>query len=143
MKELYEKVRACAEGAAMATGCTVEIKKDYPDNSAVRTNKPMIDLYVKNAESLGVLFNDGAMATKLMASTDMGNVSQLKPSIHPLFRIKTDGPNHTYEFTNAAIHSDNQVPTLNAAKSMAMTAIDVICNPELMNDIRDNFLNPS
>ena len=94
-----------------------------------------------HAKSLGVEFHDDNMVTKLMASTDMGNLSQVKPSIHPLFRIKTNGPNHTHEFTNASINVNNQVPTLNAGKSMAMTAIDVVYNPSLMVDIKNGFLN--
>ena len=99
----------------------------------------MIDLYVKNAKSLGVPFDDDDMTTKLMASTDMGNVSKMKPSIHPLFKIKTSGANHTHEFTNGTGHADNQLPTLNSAKSMAMTAIDVICDPKLMVNVRKDF----
>ena len=69
----------------------------------------------------------------------MGNVSKIKPSIHPLYKIDSKGPNHTHEFTQGTGHPDNQLPTLNSAKAMAMTAIDVLCKPELMKDVRKDF----
>jgi len=137
--DLMEKVRNCAKGSALATGCTVDCVENDPYYSSVTTNKTLIDLYVKNAKSVGVPFNDDDMVTKLTASTDMGNVSKIKPSIHPLYKIQTGGANHTHKFTDATGHADNQLPTLNSAKSLAMTAIDVICNQGLMKDIMEDF----
>ena len=43
------------------------------------------------------------------------------------------------KFAEAAGRVDSQLPTLNAAKSMGMTAIDVISNQNLMVDIRNDF----
>jgi len=139
--DLVEKVINCAKGAALATGCTVDFVEADPFYSSVTTNKPLIDLYVKNAQSLGVPFNDYDMVDKLQASTDMGNVSKIRPSIHPLFKIKTEGANHTHKFTDAVGHQENQLPTLNSAKAMAMTAIDVIFDTHVMNDITKDFMS--
>lgn len=104
---------------------------------AVNTNNLLIDLYVKNAKSLGTLFEDDPLS--MCASTDFGNVSQIKPSIHPLFRIKTEGANHTHEFTKATGCEENQLPTLNSAKSMAMTAVDVVYSPEIITNMKKEF----
>ena len=136
--KLLEKIELCARGAAISTGCTVDIQRDRFSFSAVKTNRPLIDLYVCNAKSLGVEFNDSA--ADMSACTDMGNVSQVKPSIHPLFKINTEGANHTREFTKASGCSTNQVATLNSAKGLAMTVVDVICGGnELMERIRKDF----
>ena len=70
----------------------------------VMTNKTLIDLYVANAKSVGVEFED-VDATKLKASTDMGNILKIKPSIHPLYKIAATGPNHTHEFTSGSCRS--------------------------------------
>lgn len=101
----------------------------------------MIELYKKYASSYGdVEFMNEEEAKKLLASTDLGNVSQLKPSIHPLYKINTNGAaNHTHAFTAAAGHQDNQAPTLVSAKSMAMTAIEIACDAELLKRVRDEF----
>ena len=108
-------------------------------SSAMKTNKVLINLYIENAKLLGVPFNDNDCVNKMMVSTDMGNVSKIKPSIHPLFKIDTKGANHTHKFTEATGHADNQLPTLNSAKSMAMTAIDIMCNLDLMVAINRDF----
>ena len=110
-----------------------------PYNAAVNTNQVMIDLYIKNAKSLGVGFNDDHMRDTLKASTDMGNVSAIKPSIHPLYKIQAEETNHNHKFTEAAGHQDSQLPTLNSAKSMAMTAIDVVCDKELFEKVVQSF----
>lgn len=119
------------------SGCTVDVIRKGPFYSAVKTNETLVDLYVKNATVLKVPFNDSP--NDMVASTDMGNVSQIKPSIHPLMRIPTEGANHTHAFTKAAGSEEAQLPTLNSAKSMAMTAIDLICSPRLLLDVKENF----
>ena len=60
----------------------------------------MAEVYQKNAESLGMVFDrmEGAKG----GSTDMGDVSHTVPSIHPYYRIEAHGVNHTKEFTVAA-----------------------------------------
>ena len=118
-------------------GCAVDISTKLPPYSSVKTNEVLIDLYVKNAKALNVQFND--CQDDMVASTDMGNVSQIKPSIHPVFRIPAEGANHTHAFTKATGGQEAQLPTLNSAKSMAMTAIDLICNPNLLLDIKETF----
>jgi len=139
VEDLKEKLINCAKGAALATGCTVDISEDDPFYSAVKTNKILTDFYVKNAKSLGVKFNDPD--SSMVASTDMGNVSQIKPSIHPLYRINTAGANHTHEFTKATGSAESQLPTLNSGKSMAMTAIDVVFTPNIMKEVLNDFKN--
>ena len=118
-------------------GCAVDISTKLPPYSSVKTNEVLIDLYVKNAKALNVQFND--CQDDMVASTDMGNVSQIKPSIHPVFRIPAEGANHTHAFAKATGGQEAQLPTLNSAKSMAMTAVDLICNPKLLLDIKETF----
>ncbi|XP_066927455.1 xaa-Arg dipeptidase-like [Clytia hemisphaerica] len=139
-EELSERVRACAHGGAQSTGCTVDIKEPAPRYDAVRTNPTMIGLYKKHAQSYGISFEgEDEYAQKLLASTDMGNVSQHRPSIHPCFKIETTAANHTHAFTDATGSQDNQPPTLSSAKSMAMTAIELACDPKLMIKVKEEF----
>ena len=120
-------------------GCEVEIRESAPYFAAVNTNDVMIDYYIKNAKSLGVQFNDDDCQDKMLASTDMGNVSAIRPSIHPLFKIETNTPNHNHGFTEASGSEDNQLPTLNSAKSMAMTVIDVVYRPGVIDKVKECF----
>lgn len=69
----------------------------------VITNRNLAQLYRKHCEDMGIEFsNDPGIAKSLGGSTDMGNVSFVVPSIHPMFAINTDAPNHSREFTKAA-----------------------------------------
>ena len=86
---------------------------------------------------MGVEFNDDH--TVSLASTDMGNVSQAKPSIHPKFKIKASCPNHSHEFTKAAGLLENQEFALKSAKTMAMSVVDVLLNKELISKIKEEF----
>ena len=105
----------------------------------MRTNEVLARLYKKNAEDLGIKFPDASEIQMLAASTDMGNISHLKPSIHPFFKIKSDGMNHTEAFTKGTGDDSAQAPTIVAAKAMMMTAIDVLCEPKVMHEVNNEF----
>lgn len=101
--------------------------------SHLDTNNTLAQLYQANAETLGVTFPPQAA---FLASTDMGNVSHVVPSIHPMYSI---GTNHSHSFTTAAITQHAHEKTLIASKAMAMTAIDVLCNQDRMEKVRNDF----
>ena len=62
----------------------------------------MADIYLKHAKSVGVDFEAHGSTELPGAATDMGNVSYVVPSIHPLFFIGANVFNHTREFTEAS-----------------------------------------
>jgi len=73
-------------------------------------------------------------------STDMGNVSQVVPSIHPYIAIGPDKmPGHSTEFVKAAASEEGHRGLINAAKGLTMTSIDVFTNPELLAKIKQEF----
>ena len=100
----------------------------------------MAQIYQKHAEEMGVEFkikNDGNK--RPFGSTDMGNVSHVKPSIHPMFNIGTDAALHTHRFREAAGFREAHERTLLAAKAMAFTAIDILSDAEIMKDVDNDF----
>ncbi len=92
--------------------------------------------------SLGVTFPDyknlPGPEKNFAGSTDMGNVSYVKPSIHPVYKIG-NAANHTAAFTAVAGHSDAQKPTLDSAKAMMMMAIEVITHPDILQAAKKEF----
>ncbi len=66
----------------------------------LKSNPFMSELYFTNATKLGV--TEIAMEAEGTASTDMGNVSHIVPSIHPFYAIGSGEVNHTREFTAVA-----------------------------------------
>jgi metal-dependent amidase/aminoacylase/carboxypeptidase family protein len=75
-----------------------------------------------------------------MGSTDFGNVSHVAPSLHPYIAIAPDGTaGHSVAFRDAAISPAGHAALINAAKGMAMTAIDLLCDPQLMQQVKREF----
>lgn len=129
---LEEKVFDCFKAAAEATGCSVEIKLHAPKFDHLKSNEYLASLYAENLRSISgkEIFE---MKQDMSISTDFGNVSQLLPSIHPMYRISNcNEVNHTTEFASACGTSLAHHNTLTVAKAMAHTCIDILSNKELL-----------
>ncbi|XP_071114151.1 peptidase M20 domain-containing protein 2-like [Haliotis cracherodii] len=143
MGVLKEKFIHCIMAAAAATGCKVEYDFDPKSYSNVVTNRSLAKAFTTNANTTGIVFTPKEKYAGLASgSTDMGNVSYVVPSIHPLFYVGVEGClNHTREFTTASGSPEAQPVTLNVSKALAMTAIDVYTLPGMLSDIKRDFKN--
>ncbi|XP_033739666.1 peptidase M20 domain-containing protein 2-like isoform X2 [Pecten maximus] len=140
---LREKIIACFESAATATGCKIEYDFSEMPYLNVISNKALASSFETNAKELGLDFTKHGTPTENapLGSTDMGNVSYVVPSIHPFFYIGTDEVNHTRGFTGATGAAAAQPYTILQGKAMAMTAIDVFTNKDLLQRIKTEFDN--
>ncbi len=137
--ELLEKLRHCAEGAALATGAKLDFNIVGHSYKAMRPNHVLGQAFTANLESLGIPL-DPPPPDAGMGSTDMGDVSQVVPSIHAYIKICDDDvAGHSREFAQAAISKRGLDAMLVAAKALAMTAIDVLTDPELVARMREEF----
>ncbi len=137
--ELLGKLRACAEGAALATGARLEFKIVGHSYKAMRPNHALGNAFVRNLEALGEPLSP-PKPDEGMGSTDMGDVSQVVPAIHPYIKIcDEDVAGHSRAFAEAAISGRGLEAMLIAAKAMAMTAVDVFTDPELAARMKEEF----
>ncbi len=127
LQELEERVRSCFEAAALATGCQTEIR-DYGHRYAELIHNPLLtELYVTNSKALGRPITRGAeLPPSEAGSTDMGNVSQILPSIHPRLSLHC-APigNHQPAFTRQTITPEGHQAIFDGAVGMAWTVIDL------------------
>lgn len=130
---LKQRVFACLEAAAAATGCTMEHRWDDYPYAEVVDNQAMVEAYVANAARLGRTVRDPQASGKHVAgSTDMGNISYLVPSIHPMIQVAPDGvPIHSVDFARCAASEAGDRAVLDGAKAMAMTVVDLWCSADL------------
>jgi len=135
MVKVKAKVISCFEAAAEATRCTVDIKEPNPSAENMLHSHTVVDLYKANSQQLGLTHVE---FTQSNGSTDMGNVSQVVPAIHPMYKIG-DGTqqSHTREFAFVTNMLTAYEKTLVVAKAMAMTAIDLFISPELVHKAKD------
>ncbi|XP_007949644.1 peptidase M20 domain-containing protein 2 [Orycteropus afer afer] len=118
----------------------VEIKGGAHDYYNVLPNKSLWKAYMENGKKLGIEFiSEDAMLNGPSGSTDFGNVTFVVPGIHPYFYIGSKALNHTEQYTEAAGAQEAQFYTLRTAKALAMTALDVIFKPKLLETIREDF----
>jgi len=124
--ELGGKVEACFEAAAQASGCDLELEytgKPYID---LITNPIMAQIFVANSIALGRdMPTQAELDTPTAASSDMGNVSHVVPSIHPSVAIETDSVSHQPEFAAATITASGERAIRDGALAMAHTIIDM------------------
>ncbi|XP_054943600.1 xaa-Arg dipeptidase isoform X3 [Physeter macrocephalus] len=117
-----------------------EIKGGAHDYYNVLPNKSLWKAYIENGKKLGIDFiSEDAMLNGSSGSTDFGNVTFVVPGIHPYFYIGSNALNHTEQYTEAAGSQEAQFYALRTAKALAMTALDVIFKPELLESIREDF----
>ncbi len=140
LQTLKARVLACLEGGAAAAGCRMEVQPIGPEYSDLRTNPVLIDLYRLNSEALGRPVSDPTATTRVVASTDMGNVSHLVPSIHPMIATAPpDVPLHSTEFARWAASEEGDRAVLDGAKAMAMTVLDLWLAPGAAEEVRAAF----
>jgi len=125
---LEERVRRCFEAGALATGAQLTITPESKPYAGFRTDERALAAYRRNALDRGRVFADPGVAGRMnRASTDMGNVSQLVPAIHPYIGVDSlPYSNHQKEFAAACVGPAAERALLDAAVLMAWTAVDVL-----------------
>ncbi len=138
LRELRERVLACFEGAAKATGCGLE--HTWSETcELVNSNRPLAEAFRANAGALGRELLPRAPG-ETHGSTDMGNVTTTVPGMHPFIRITEAAvAGHSHEFAQAACSELALASMQLAAKALAMTALDVLCQPSLKRRSREAF----
>ena len=139
LDELKERVLNCFIGAATASGARLEYRWGKTRYAPMRNNLTLARLFRQNMQSLGRrvrLFNPSSA----FGSTDMGNVSQLVPGIHPIVAIAPkDVLGHSPQFAEAAASEAGIRGLVDAAKALAMTAVDLVANPEIAVKVKKEF----
>ena len=138
LAELKDKVLNCFTGASVASGARLEYRWRDRTYAPMKNNTTLAELFKQNLESLGrqVETCDPHFG---LGSTDMGNVSQVVPSIHPTIAIAPrEVVIHTPEFAAAAASEAGHEGLMDAAKAMAMTVADII-QPGMLDMIRQEF----
>ncbi|MFZ4810579.1 MAG: M20 family metallopeptidase [Ilumatobacteraceae bacterium] len=141
LQPLKRRVLDCLEASATATGCTCATRWQGVTYADMLDNAPLVSSYVDNAARLGRTVHDPrAIGRPVVGSTDMGNVSYLVPSIHPMIKVAEDGVAiHTVDFAAWARSEAGDLAVLDGAKAMAMTVIDLWVDDALLRSVTEEF----
>ncbi len=133
LEPLKARVLACLEAGATAAGCTMTYEWQDPSYADMIEIEPLLGAYAANASALGRTTIEPDRMSAVVGSTDMGNVSYKVPSIHPMIKVAPDScAIHTPEFAGHAASPLGDLAVLDGAKAMAMTMVDLWCEPDLL-----------
>ncbi|KAJ5256750.1 hypothetical protein N7478_012854 [Penicillium angulare] len=136
LNDLTLKVCNCIEAGALATGCQVTIREDelYKD---VRLNDTLCERYQVHMASYDrkVLKSHEKVMT---ASSDIGNVSYVTPTLHTMFAIPlaVDTSPHHPKFTALAGTTEAHQEAVIVGKTLGIIGYEMITNDEMYDMAR-------
>ncbi len=134
LNDVYAKVERIVQGAALQTGCTYKfgLFQNRVDN-VIPT--PLFDELYRN--HLSAFNQEISLVAGGAGSTDVGNVSQVIPTLHPHIKItEVPTPAHSNEFKEAARSEQGLQSISLGAKLLALTALDLLLDHELLDKIK-------
>ena len=135
LDDVYRKVESIVSGAAAMTGAKGRMQpyQNRVENTVVT---PSFDaVYQRALESLGEVVDATPRGT--MGSSDVGNISQVVPTIQPSICITDEAvAGHSEGFKAAACAQKGLDSIALGAKALALTALELIENPDLLAQIR-------
>jgi amidohydrolase len=134
LHKLKARVLSCLQAGADAAGCTMEHAWLDPAYADMVDNDPMIELYRENIERTGRTLIDPTSFDAIIGSTDMGNISHIVPSIHPMISVSPPTVAiHTADFVRYARSEEGDRAVLDGARAMAGTIADLWGRPGAMD----------
>lgn len=140
---LRERVLSCFQAASLSTGARLEYRWGKAYYAPMRSNRILARLFARNLEALGYEV-DWSGQEMGFGSTDMGNVSQIVPSIHPFIAIAPPGVvTHSVEFASLASSQSGWEGMMMAAKALSLTVCDLLANPHIRQRVWREFRSTS
>lgn len=134
---LRDRVLACLQAGALATGCEIDHTWVDPVYADMVDNAPLLELYAANGAGLGREPVMPDASARVVGSTDMGNVSHVVASIHPMIKVAPAGvPIHTPAFAAHAGGEAGDRAVIDGAKMMARTVADLLLQPDALGAVR-------
>ncbi|GAB2550558.1 amidohydrolase [Leucobacter ruminantium] len=144
LRALTDRVVAALEGAALATGTAAEIEVDpVPPYLPLEPNVALTKRWAAALAARGRVAPPSPPVPVLSgASTDMGNVTQLIPAIHP--SIGLGGPEdvqpHNAVFAEWSVRAAAFDAMADAAFGLACAAADYLADAELRAAVAEEFV---
>ena len=139
LDELVQRVLACFRSGAEATGARLEHRFPSKRYSAMRSNPTLATTFARNLQLVG-LEETPPDPTRGSGSSDMGNVSQVVPALHPSIAIAPRGvAGHSLQFTEYAASAAGMQGQACATQVMALTLAELFSDPALLAQAAAEF----
>ncbi|KAJ5116665.1 amidohydrolase [Penicillium angulare] len=142
MEILRTRVENCMKGAALATGCEVEIAPAMVPYAEIRPNESLCTEFAQYMSSKGMEYHCDLQRKGIAPfSTDMGNVSYEVPSFHGHYFIPTPPGTamHTEAFRDAAKAEEAHSIAMSVGKGMAVVGLKILVDDGFAAEVKNHF----
>jgi amidohydrolase len=138
LADLDAKLRDCFLAGAIATGCDYSVEYTEPTYDPLKPDRWLADTVRAEMVRLGRMPVDAEFEARYpLGSTDMGNITQVLPGIHPMVAVDAGGASlHQPDFTTAAAGPSADDAVIDGAIMLARTVVHLAEAP----DARDRVL---
>lgn len=131
LADLSERAGHCFAAGALATGCTHRIRTVSPTYTELTPDPWLVQAYreviIEQGRAPLPVEEEGS---RPLGSTDMGNVTNVVPGIHPVIGLDSGGAvTHQAAFAAACITESADRAVLDGARALAATAIRAATDP--------------
>ncbi len=125
LRHLEDRMADCFLAGAVATGCDYEVEETEPPYDELVPDKWLADVFRGEMVRLGRSpIGEEIEAAVPLGSTDMGNVTQVMPGIHPVVGVEAGGASvHQPGFATAAASPSGDKAVVEGAIMLARTVV--------------------
>ena len=140
LREAVARVKACAEGAATASRCGLSVEEGPYTLSPMKINPVLAEAY-RRALGLLALKESNAPANRNRGSSDIGNVSQVVPTLQPNVPIIAGErvEIHTHRFAEATTEASGLEGLMEGIHALALTGYELFTDPTLVEEAWASF----
>ncbi|MCV7227121.1 M20 family metallopeptidase [Mycolicibacterium komossense] len=142
LRELRDRMSDCFRAGAVATGCDFEVRETEPTYLELTPDRWLADLFRKEMQRL----DRNPVTAQIEAgspfgSTDMGNITQAMPAIHPIVGIDANGASiHQPVFAKAAAGPSADKALIEGAVMLARTVVGLAQCPTERDRVQEQHL---
>lgn len=131
LRHLEDRMADCFLAGAVATGCEYEVRETEPPYDELTPDKWLADVFRAEMVRLGrAPIGEEIEAAVPLGSTDMGNITQVMPGIHPVVGVDADGASvHQPGFATAAASPSGDKAVVEGALMLARTVVALAETP--------------
>lgn len=131
LRHLEDRLADCFLAGAVATGCDYDVRETEPPYDELAADVWLADVFRVEMVRLGrEPIGEEIEAAVPLGSTDMGNITQVMPGIHPVVGIDADGASvHQPGFAAAAAGPSGDRAVVEGAIMLARTVVALAETP--------------
>ncbi len=138
VERMIFRIKSIARREAKRIGAKTKFKMNPLSYESFYPNRTLGKIFAKQLAFLRIK-NEQGSETKGIGSSDVGNVGQRVPTIHPSIKICDHLSVHTRAFAKAALSGRGYKAMAGAAKALALTGYEVLSNPQSLKRITAEF----